>query len=120
VRFRIVELRRAPGGKFEPDMERVVARVKIGRAIRSVKITDQSREKTVRAVLSGPLTIFTGGVTTADGAVDTFKTIKPADQGYIDALRGQLRAYNLGLVSDEPHRWYRWRSPSRSRGTPLG
>ena len=117
MRFCIVELRRAPGGEFEPDMERVVARVKIGRAIRSIEITDQTRERVVRRVLSGSLTVFSAGGTTADGAAfDAVKTIKPTDRTYIDALRDPLRGHSLGLVSDEPDRWNRWRSPSRSRG----
>ena len=67
MRFRIVELRRAPGGEFEPDMERVVARVKIGRAIRSIEITDQTRERVVRELLSGSLTVFTAEERPADG-----------------------------------------------------
>ena len=116
VRFCIVELRRAPGGEFEPDREHVVARVTIGRAIRAIEITDQTRERDVRRVLSGSLTVFTAGGTTADGAVfDAVKTIKPTDEAYIDTLRGQLRGYNLGLVSDEPRRRYRWppRCPGR-------
>ncbi len=98
-------------------MERVVARVKIGRAIRSIEITDQTRERVVRRVLSGSLTVFSAGGTTADGAAfDAVKTIKPTDRTYIDALRDPLRGHSLGLVSDEPDRWNRWRSPSRSRG----
>lgn len=121
MRFCIVELRRAAGGEFEPDMERVVARVKIGRAIRSLKITDPTRERDVRRLLSGPLTVFASGGTTADGAnFDAVKTIKPTDRAYLDALREQLRGCNLALVSDESHRRDRWRSPSRSRDTPFG